>query len=111
MDDYAWPTGPNGPAPQVLRRGWAATVEALPVGSRVTGEVDGRRRFGAFLSLDGFPEAVASAEITAMPPEMELPAPGARVEGEAVPHAGHDRQVRVELHGWATPDALGTGDA
>lgn len=65
-------------------RSWAATVAALPVGARVAGEVIGRQRFGVFIHLDGVPNAVALAEVTAMPHEMELPALGARVEGEVL---------------------------
>ncbi|GGU06458.1 hypothetical protein [Streptomyces coeruleorubidus] len=47
MDEYAWPTGLETPAAEEGRRSWVATVEALPVGSRITGEVIGRQAFGA----------------------------------------------------------------
>lgn len=100
MDEYAGPAGPRMPAPDAVRRSWTATVSALPVGSRVAGEVNGRQPFGAFILLDGFPEAVALAEITAMPHEMELPALGARVMGEVLWHAEHNHQVKVKLDEW-----------
>ncbi|WP_075033232.1 hypothetical protein [Streptomyces mirabilis] len=78
-------------------RSWAATVAGLPVGTRVTGEVIGRQLFGVFILLDGFPDAVALAEITAMRHGMELPALGVRVEGEVPWHAEHNHQVTVRL--------------
>lgn len=96
MDEYAWPTGPNVPTADVVLRSWAATVAALPVGARVAGEVIGRQPFGVFICLDGVPNAVALAEIAAMPHGMELPALGARVEGEVLWHS-HDHQVRLRL--------------
>ncbi|MEU1621777.1 hypothetical protein ABZ479_31325 [Streptomyces sp. NPDC005722] len=100
MDDYALPTGHDVPTPDAVRRSWATTVAALPVGSRVAGEISGRQRFGVFILLDGFPEAVALAEITAMPHEMELPALGTRVAGEVLWHAEHNHQVKVRLDEW-----------
>jgi hypothetical protein len=110
MDEYAWPTGPNVPAPHATRRSWAVTVEALPVGSRVTREVCGRQRFGVFILLDGFPEAMALAEITAVPLGMELPALGARTEGEVISHVEHNHQVRIKLDERTTSGALGAGN-
>jgi ribosomal protein S1 len=67
MDEYAWPTGPEVLAADEVRRSWAATIAALPVGSRITGEVIGRQPFGVFIRIDGVPEAMGLAEITAMP--------------------------------------------
>ncbi|MFF4804003.1 hypothetical protein ACFY1U_37445 [Streptomyces sp. NPDC001351] len=99
MDEYAWPTGPDLPAADVVLGSWAATVAALPVGTRITGEVIGRQPFGVFIRIDGVPAAVALAEITAMPLGMELPAIGASVEGEVFWHA-HNHQVRVRLDEW-----------
>ncbi|MFJ6908285.1 hypothetical protein ACWERF_29455 [Streptomyces griseoluteus] len=99
MDEYAWPTGPDLPAADVVLGSWAATVAALPVGTLITGEVIGRQPFGVFIRIDGVPAAVALAEITAMPPGMELPAIGASVEGEVIWHA-HNHQVRVRLNEW-----------
>jgi hypothetical protein len=101
MDEYAWPTGPDLPTAGVVLQSWAATVAALPVGTHITGEVIGRQPFGVFIRMDGVPNAVALAEITAMPLGMELPALGASVEGEVFWHA-HNHQVRVRLDEWRT---------
>jgi hypothetical protein len=100
MDEYAWPTGPDVPASDEVRRSWAATVAALPVGTRITGEVIGRQPFGVFIRIDGVPDAVALAEITAMPQWMNLPGLGALVSGEVLWHATHNHQVRVRLDEW-----------
>ena len=102
MDEYAWPAGPKVPTADAVLRSWAATVAALPVGARVAGEVIGRQRFGVFIVLDGVPNAVALAEITATPHGMELPALGACVEGEVLWHADHNHQVKVRLDDWRT---------
>ncbi|GGR50237.1 hypothetical protein GCM10010251_79120 [Streptomyces aurantiogriseus] len=93
--------GPEGPAGEAIRRAWAATVAALPVGTRITGQVIGRQRFGVFIRIDDVPGAVALAEITAMPQGMELPARGASVEREVFWHA-HNHQERVRLDDWRT---------
>ncbi|AZP23296.1 hypothetical protein EJC51_17715 [Streptomyces aquilus] len=61
----------------------------------------GRQPFGVFIRIEGVPNAVALAEITAMPLGMELPALGASVEGEVFWHA-HNHQVRVRLDEWRT---------
>ncbi|WP_406488331.1 hypothetical protein [Streptomyces phaeochromogenes] len=47
------------------------------------------------------PNAVAPAEITAMPLGMELPALEVSIEGEVFWHA-HNHQVRVRLDEWRT---------
>jgi hypothetical protein len=101
MDEYALPTGPDLPTAELVIQSWAATVAALPPGTHITGEVIGRRPFGVFIRVDGVPEAVALAEITAMPYGMELPALGAFVEGQVFWHA-HNHQVRVRLDEWRT---------
>ncbi|GAA3158160.1 RNA-binding protein [Streptomyces echinatus] len=103
MDEYAWPSGPEVPAADVVPAGWAATVAALPVGTPVTGEVIGRQPFGVFIRIDGVPNAIALAEITSMPQGMDLPALGAFVEGEVFWHA-HNHQVRVRLDEWRAAD-------
>ncbi|MEU6656851.1 hypothetical protein ABZ904_48040 [Streptomyces sp. NPDC046900] len=97
MDEYAWPSGPNVPAAEVVRQNWEATVAALPVGARVRGEVIGRQRFGVFIRVEGVLGAVALAEVTAMPRGMELPVLGLYVEGEVVDHAQHNHQVKIRL--------------
>lgn len=101
MDEYAWPSGADLPTADVVLGNWAATVEALPVGAHVTGEVIGRRPFGVFIRIDGVPHAVALAEISGMPLGMELPALGASVEGEVFWHS-RNHQVRVRLDEWRT---------
>ncbi|MFD5491516.1 hypothetical protein ACFYY3_06280 [Streptomyces sp. NPDC001812] len=104
MDEYAWPTGPDVPAAGEVRRSWAATVAALPVGTRITGEVIGRQPFGVFIRIDGVPNAMALAEITAMPQWMDLPGLGSLVSGEVFWHAAHNHQVKVRLDEWRAAD-------
>jgi ribosomal protein S1 len=53
MDENRWPAGPGVPTADAIRQNWAATVAALPVGTRVAGEVIGRQRFGVFIRIDG----------------------------------------------------------
>lgn len=101
MDEYTWPTRPKVPA-ESYQEVWAATVAALPMGASVTGEVIGRQPFGVFLRVDGVPDAMALAEITAMPQGTDLPVLGARVVGEVIGHAEHNHQVRVRLQRWGT---------
>ncbi|MEV8031870.1 hypothetical protein [Streptomyces sp. NPDC086182] len=62
-----------------------------------------RAQFGVFLVIDGVPDAVGLAEITAMPHPMELPAAGASVTGKVVWHA-HNHQVKIELDEWDRPE-------
>lgn len=64
------------PTVDEVRRSWAATVAALPVGSRIACEVIGRQSFGVLLRIDGVPDALGLAEITAMPQGMDLPPSG-----------------------------------
>ncbi|MEV8595541.1 hypothetical protein [Streptomyces sp. NPDC052012] len=104
MDEYAWPTDPEVPAAEDRRRSWAATVAALPVGHWITGKVVGRRPFGVFLRIKGVPDAVALAEITAMPLGMNLPALGALVRGQVLWHVDHNHQVKVRLDEWLATD-------
>ncbi|WP_199836823.1 hypothetical protein [Streptomyces sp. CB01373] len=104
MDEYAWPTGPEVPAADLVRESWEATVAALPVEARITGEVIGRQRFGVFIRIDGVPYATALAEITAMPLGMDLAALGAFVSGEVIWHAAHNHQVKVQLDEWRAAD-------
>jgi hypothetical protein len=105
MDEFARPTGPEVPTADVVRESWAATVAALPVGTRITGEVVRRLPFGVFIRIDGVPEAVGLAEITSMPLGMELSALGAFVSGEVYWHDTRNHQVRVRLDEWQGADA------
>lgn len=72
----------------------------MPLGSHVSGRVIGRQPFGVFLLLDGVPNAVGLAEITAMPHHLELPSMGDTVAGEVIWHANHNRQVKIRLDEW-----------
>lgn len=49
--------------------------------------------------MDGVPDAIAPAEITAVPPGMDFSARGVFVRGEVFRHA-HNLQVRVGLDEW-----------
>ncbi|WP_031159998.1 hypothetical protein, partial [Streptomyces durhamensis] len=104
MDEYAWPTHSGVPAADLVRESWEATVAALPVEARITGKVIGRQRFGVFIRIDGVPNAIALAEITAMPLGMDLPALGAFVSGKVIWHAAHNHQVKVRLDEWLAAD-------
>ncbi|MEU3241263.1 hypothetical protein [Streptomyces sp. NPDC006875] len=99
MDEYNWPTRRADDVPgQSLEELWTATLAALPLGASVEGEVIGRQPFGVFIRVDGVPNAVALAEIIAMPKGMELPVLGTRIRGEVIDHVEHNHQVRVRLH-------------
>ncbi|MEV6293699.1 hypothetical protein AB0M41_25390 [Streptomyces sp. NPDC051896] len=50
------------------------------------------------------PNAIALAEITAVPLGMDLPALGAFVGGEVIWHAAHNHQVKVRLDEWPAAD-------
>ncbi|MEV7691108.1 hypothetical protein [Streptomyces bungoensis] len=100
MDEYPWSSGPEVPAADLVRKSWDATVAALPVEARITGEVIGRQRFRVFIRIDGVPYAIALAEVTAMPLGMDLPDLGASVSAKAIGHAVHNHQVRVRLDEW-----------
>ncbi|MFE7358912.1 hypothetical protein ACFU8Q_38970 [Streptomyces sp. NPDC057543] len=93
-------TWPSDPSPEKVRREWSATVSALPVGTRITGQVVGRRPFGVFIRIDGVPNAVGLADIGSMPPSARLPALGAQITGEVVWHTDHNHEVRMRLSEW-----------
>ncbi|MFD5158832.1 hypothetical protein ACFWMJ_12275 [Streptomyces hawaiiensis] len=103
MPEFSWPDRSMVPASDAIDRSWSATVSALPLGSHVSGRVIGRQPFGVFLLLDGVPNAVGLAEITAMPHHMQLPALGTTVAGEVIWHADHNRQLRIRLDEWRVP--------
>ncbi|WP_228034090.1 S1 domain-containing protein [Streptomyces spongiae] len=100
MSENSEPGPSRAPDPEAIIRSWAATVAALPIGSRVSGQVVARPPFGVFLVIDGVPNAVGLAEITAMPHHMELPAVGASVAGEVIWHTEHNHQVKIRLDEW-----------
>ncbi|MFJ5985452.1 hypothetical protein [Lentzea sp. NPDC092896] len=99
MNDYSWPDGGQRLAAR-SREAWRATVEKLPVGTAIAGEVVGRQPFGIFIRIDGVPDAVGLAEITAMPREATLPPMGSRIVGTVTSHTEHNHQVRVRLGHW-----------
>ncbi|MFI8500689.1 S1 RNA-binding domain-containing protein [Streptomyces sp. NPDC085524] len=105
MSEYSWP-GENGRHVPDAASAWSETVRALPVGTRVVGEVVGRRPFGVFLAFDDCPRAVGLARIDRMPSCMELPTVGQRVTGEVVWHADHNHQVGVVLGEWTEHEDL-----
>ncbi|MFC4336143.1 RNA-binding protein [Salininema proteolyticum] len=68
MEEYYWPDwGAYQDREQDAREAWPNMVTALPVGTDVAGEVIGRQPFGVFLRLEGHPQAIGLAQITAMP--------------------------------------------
>lgn len=102
MSEYSWPVVDEGWG-EAVREAWPATVAALPVGARITGEVVGRQPFGVFLRFDGVPDAMGLAEIPTMPRDAVLPQVGTRFAGEVIWHAERNYQVKVRLSGTA-PD-------
>lgn len=103
MPEFSWPDRSQVPAPESIEQSWPATVSALPVGSHVSGRVVGRQPFGVFLLIDGVPNALGLAEITAMPHRMELPVVGTTVAGVVLWHAEHNLQVKIKLDEWNLP--------
>ncbi|MFE5142334.1 hypothetical protein ACFRDV_32515 [Streptomyces fagopyri] len=103
MDEFRWPAGLGVPPSDAVRQSWVETVAALPVGTRVVGEVIGRQRFGVFIRIDGVSNAVGLAEIGSMPHDLELPAMGAEVAGRVIWHADHNCQVKIKLVEWDRP--------
>lgn len=100
MPEFSWPDRSPVPASDDIDQTWPVTVSTLPLGSHVSGRVIGRQSFGVFLLLNGTPNAIGLAEITAMPHHMELPALGATVAGEVIRHTDHNRQVNIRLDKW-----------
>ncbi|MGW6055716.1 hypothetical protein [Streptomyces sp. NPDC055189] len=100
MTEYKWPEEPEAPSPEEIRQSWSMTVEALPVGTPVTGRVIGRQPFGVFIRIEGVPGALGLAEIPFMPPGWELPALGAAVAGEVVWLESRNGQVKIKLDEW-----------
>lgn len=96
MTGYSWPDRDTFD-PDRLRAAWPATIKALPGGARISGEVIARQRFGVFIRIDGAPDALGLAEITAMPRDVALPDIGTTVTGEVIGHAEHNHQVKLRL--------------
>ncbi|WP_329366183.1 hypothetical protein OG896_16450 [Streptomyces sp. NBC_00669] len=103
MSEYTWPPELGFSVQEDIRRSWPATVSALPIGASVGGRVIGRQPFGVFIRIDGVPNALGLAEITAMPHEMDLPPVDAVVTGRVIWHADHNHQVKLRLDDWARP--------
>ncbi|WP_250036330.1 RNA-binding protein [Paractinoplanes maris] len=96
MNDYSWPAHGDRLAERAAQC-WPDTLSTLPIGSRVTGEVIGRRRFGVFVRINEAPGAMGLAELTSMPRDATLPAVGTAVQGTVIEHAAHNHQVRLRL--------------
>ncbi|GIH60746.1 hypothetical protein [Microbispora siamensis] len=96
MNEYSWPPDYAADSKRA-EEAWLATCISLPIGSLVTGTVIGRQPFGVFLKIDGVPDAVGLAEITALPSGSDLPRLHAQVSGEVIWHAEHNHQVRIRL--------------
>ncbi|GAA2511787.1 hypothetical protein GCM10010406_54980 [Streptomyces thermolineatus] len=97
MTEYTWPVDLSY---EQVAREWSATVSALPVGTRITGQVIGRQPFGVFIRIDGVPNAVGLADIGSMPPSASLPALRTPISGEVVWHTEHNHEVRIRLSEW-----------
>ncbi|MEV8038906.1 hypothetical protein [Streptomyces sp. NPDC086182] len=99
MSEYSWAADGAGAGPRA-RAAWPAICQALPLGTKITGEVVGRQRFGVFLRIDEMPDATGLAEITAAPRNAVLPAMGESVSGQVIWHADHNCQVKIKLAAW-----------
>jgi hypothetical protein len=58
MSEFSWPDKRRFQAHSV-EEAWPQTVEALPVGTRIAGEVIGRQPFGVFSALADIPRLSA----------------------------------------------------
>lgn len=94
--NYSWPDQGTYD-PDRLRHAWPATVAALPIGARITGEVIARQPFGVFVRVDGVPDAVGLAELASMPRDAAPPGNGTPVTGEVIWHAEHNHQIKLRL--------------
>jgi hypothetical protein len=99
VSEYSWPDWDTG-SQEAFRAAWPATLSALPLGTRVTGEVIGRQPFGVFLRFDEVPDAIGLAEILAAPADAALPEVGTKVSGEVIWHTEHNHQVKIRLTAW-----------
>jgi hypothetical protein len=52
---------------------------------------------GVFVRIDGVPNALGLAEVTALPHGMDLPALGAAITGHVIWHADRNHQVKLIL--------------
>jgi hypothetical protein len=64
-------------------------IAAVPRGLPARAIRIGRQPFVVLIRVDGVPNAVALAEIIAMPERMGPPILGARIRGEVIGHAEH----------------------
>ena len=108
MTEYSWPDwGCSWQTREsIAADAWNDTVRDLPLGQLLTGEVIGRQPFGVFIRIDGHPDAIGLAEITAMPRCMQLPRNGDRVTGSVLWHAEHNHEVKIRLTEWAEHEDL-----
>jgi small subunit ribosomal protein S1 len=106
MSEYSWPPEIGKSRTTDAAAAWTETVRSLPVGTPIAGEVIGRQPFGAFLSLEGHPDALGLARVDRMPRCRELPTVGQLVTGQVVWHAEHNHQVGVVLREWAEHEDL-----
>lgn len=83
-------------------RSWNSSVQAFPLGAPVSGRVYRRERFGAFLDLDGGPEATHGfADIAgARCSHHGLPEVGTRINGQVRQHRDSNFQIVIALD-WA----------
>lgn len=97
---YSWPDDRYKQLAERARNTWAATTEALPIGTQITGQIIGRQPFGVFIRIDDHPDASGLAEITAMPRNLELPTLDTRVAAEVIWHTEHNHQIKLRLDTW-----------
>ena len=95
--------------PNRLRAAWPAIIAALPIGSRVTGEVVARQPFGVFIRIDGVPDALGLAEITSLPDDAVLPVVGRRIAGEVIWHVEHNHQNQAATSRGRERQCCGSG--
>ncbi len=106
MSEYSWLWENDKYQAANAAAAWTETVRTLPVGTAITGEVIGCQPFGAFLAIDGHPDALGLARVNLMPGCLELPTVGQHVTGEVFWHADHNHQVGIMLSEWARHEDL-----
>jgi hypothetical protein len=78
---------------------WQETVTALPVGTRVSGQVVERMPHGVHVAIDGHADAIGLVHLAAFGDLAEFPEPGSQMIAIVIGHFEETRQL------WLQPSA------